>query len=219
MLTQLQPDATTLRTAKLRGRAPTMPDATTAPAGNLAIRPIPASSTHALRHRVLWPSVALEVQAQPYDVAEGTVHLGAFTSPASSSAPQPDESGAEPCGVLTLVIAPCPCALPAALQPSASSPPLQVQLRKFAVAPEMQGRGVGGAMLVAAVDEVRRIRDSAAGRTQDPPPALLHLDARREQAGFYERRGFCVLDPEVFVKKGPGGGGPDVEYVRMGRIV
>lgn len=80
-------------------------------------------------------------------------------------------------------------------------------------------------MLVAAVDEVRRMRDSE-GRdgssvtaAEAGPPALLHLDARREQAGFYERRGFSVLDPEVFVKKGPGGQGPGVEYVRMGRNV
>ncbi|BEJ12413.1 hypothetical protein CspHIS471_0208730 [Cutaneotrichosporon sp. HIS471] len=75
------------------------------------------------------------------------------------------------------------------------------QLRKFAVAPERQGRGVGGAMLDAAIAYSQR---------------QVVLDARREQVPFYRKRGFTVLSPEVFVKRGPGDAGPPVEYVRMG---
>lgn len=175
------------------------PPSSTPHANSLSTRPISGSSTHALRHSVLWPSVPLSEQAQPYDEAEGTVHLGAFLS-------SPDSSplATEPIGVLTLVIAP----VRSSDLGSSDSP--QVQLRKFAVAHEFQGRGVGSAMLAAAVEHARHMA---------PQATLLHLDARREQVAFYQRRVFEVLDAEVFVKTGPGGRGPGVEYVRMGRIV
>lgn len=168
----------------------------------ITIRPIPRAETLALRHAVLWPSVPLSAQAQIYDVAEGTVHLGAFESTSSAS-------NTEPVGVLTLVVAPYAC--PSSTPSPPTRPPFpsrQLQLRKFAVSPAQQGYGIGSAMLSAAVVHVRSTE-----------PTLLHLDARREQVPFYAKRGFTVLDEEVFVKTGPGGLGPGVEYVRMGRRV
>lgn len=164
---------------------------------SVTIRPIAPSETHALRHAVLWPSVPLDAQAQPFDVVEGTVHLGAFGSASDS----------EPIGTLTLVVA--PYAGPSTSIPSPSLttlfPSRQVQLRKFAVSPAQQGNGIGSTMLAAAVAHV-----------SSTEPTLLHLDARREQVPFYAKRRFVVLDEEVFVKMGPGGKGPGVEYVRMG---
>jgi GNAT superfamily N-acetyltransferase len=115
---------------------------------------------------------SVPLAAQAQDYdAPPTVHLGAF-------------HGAALVGVLTLV-------------PTGG----RVQLRKFAVAAAWQGRGVGGALLAAAVRE----------------GGELVLDARVEQVPFYTKRGFAVLDPAVFTKRGPGGLGPPVEYVRMGK--
>ncbi|CAK9784541.1 hypothetical protein CC85DRAFT_270230 [Cutaneotrichosporon oleaginosum] len=149
------------------------------PTESLTIRLIPPEETHFLRHAVLWPTVPLSAQAQPYD-ASPTIHLGAFHS-----------SSPSPIGVLTLVPAHCTC-----------SPEYGVQLPKFAVSTEWQGRGVGGAMLAAAIQY-------AAGAVQ--------LDARLDQRAFYEKRGFAALSSQTFTKCGPGGAGPPIEYVRMRR--
>ncbi|WOO80209.1 uncharacterized protein LOC62_03G003720 [Vanrija pseudolonga] len=158
------------------------------------IREIPPSAIIAIRHAVLWPNVALDAQLYEYDFAPGTVHIGAF---------RPDAS--EPVAVGTLVRA--AFARPDALD--ADTRLLEaVQLRKLAVVAQLQGQGVGKAMMAYTA----ALLTPAHG----DKPLLLHFDARAAQAPFYEKLGYAVLDPTVFTKTF---GGEVVSFIRMGKVL
>lgn len=163
---------------------------------DVEIRSIPPQATIAIRHAVLWPNVALGAQLYPYDFAEGTIHIGAF---------RPDSGESEPVAVGTLVRA-------AFARPDALAPDVRaldaVQLRKLAVSSELQGQGVGKAMMAYTA----ALLAPAPGQ----PALLLHFDARAAQAPFYEKLGYAVLDPEVFTKTF---GGEVVSFIRMGKVL
>lgn len=164
---------------------------------NLEIRRITADETKPLRHSVLWPSIPVDDQLYPYDALPSTVHLGAFSP--SHEPPL--------VGCLTLVQE--PFTRPNSLK--SPPPPAQVQLRKFAVDGKLQGQGIGRLLFQEAVKTCREVGEGQ--------PVLLHLDAREEQVGFYQRLGMDVLDPEVFGKRGAGGLGPEIPHVRMGKVL
>ena len=162
------------------------------------IRPIDADLLPPVRHAVLWPSVPLESQLLPFDHVTTTIHYGAFLPYHSS----------RPVGCLTLTEE----AYKKDLAPSvaAISPKNQYQVHKFAVYKEYQGQRIGSNLFRHTLAELRRQHDV---------PVLLHLDARLEQKGWYERFGLQALDDEVFIKNGPTGKGPAVEYIRLGIVL
>jgi len=108
---------------------------------------------------------------------------------------------------------------------TALKPTRHVQLRKFTVLSQLQGMGIGRLLLRAAMQPLgSRISDdsshpAASTDSSDKERTLLHFDARIKQRGFYERLGFEVLDPEVFLKYGPTGKEVGVEHIRMGAVL
>ena len=162
------------------------------------VRRIDASQLTPIRHAVLWPSVPLDSQLLPFDHADTTTHYGAFLSSTDS----------EPIGCLTLTREAYKKDLPPFV---ADIPPeKQYQIHKFAVMQEYQGKGVGTVLFRYTLQELQHTK---------PGPVLLHLDARVEQRGWYERFGLQVLNEEIFIKKGPTGTGQPVEYIRLGIVV
>jgi GNAT superfamily N-acetyltransferase len=166
---------------------------------SVTIRRIDAALLPPVRHAVLWPSVALETQLLPFDHAETTIHYGAFLSAAS----------AEPIACLTLTKEHYKKDLPPSIADMALIS--QYQVHKFAVYQEHQGNGVGSAIFRHVLNELQR--------SEGDLPLLVHLDARLEQRGWYERFGLQVLDSEVFIKTGPTGDGPPVKYIRLGIVI
>lgn len=184
----------------------------------IEIRRIPASFTIPLRHRVLWPSLAPESQLLPYDHLDSTIQLGGFIS--SSNDPALSASShleahylpaAEqlPVAILTLTVEQISPAVH--LSPEQSLAGRQIQLHKFAVLPELQGQGVGRQMYKAA----ERLLEAESHGTG----TLLHFDARKNQRETYLAFGAELLDETVFVKRGPTGDGPEIEHVRMGKLL
>jgi GNAT superfamily N-acetyltransferase len=86
----------------------------------------------------------------------------------------------------------------------------QYQVHKFAILQEYQGKGIGSVLFRHTMGHLQQLEGK---------PILLHLDARVEQKGWYERFGLQVLDEEMFIKKGPTGDGPAVEYIRLGIVI
>ena len=160
------------------------------------VRRIEASLLPPIRHAVLWPSVAIESQLQPFDSAETTIHYGAFV---------PEHE--KPIGCLTLTKENYKNDLPPNIAETIRG---QYQVHKFAVLQEYQGKRVGSVLFRHVLEHLQGLESK---------PILLHLDARVEQKGWYERFGLQVLDVEVFVKKGPTGNGPAVEYIRLGIVM
>jgi ribosomal protein S18 acetylase RimI-like enzyme len=76
------------------------------------------------------------------------------------------------------------------------------QLRGMATAPERQGQGIGGRLIAAAVQQVRR----RGGR-------LLWCDARTSAVGFYDRHGF-IREGEEFRHAESG-----IPHYRMWRML
>jgi GNAT superfamily N-acetyltransferase len=160
------------------------------------VRRIDASLLPPIRHAVLWPSVAINSQLQPFDSAETTIHYGAFI---------PENEN--PIGCLTLTKEDYKKELPSAIADKIQG---QYQVHKFAVLQEYQGKGIGSVLFRHVLEHLQQL---------ERKPILLHLDARVEQRGWYERFGLQVLDGEVFSKKGPTGNGPPVEYIRLGIVL
>lgn len=161
------------------------------------VRRIDTSLLPSIRHAVLWPSVAIESQLQPFDSAETTIHYGAFI---------PEHE--IPIGCLTLTKEDYKKDFPPAI--AGLHIQGQYQVHKFAVLQEYQGKGIGSVLFRHVPEHLQEL---------EAKPILLHLDARVEQKGWYERLGLQVLDGEVFVKKGPTGDGPAVEYIRLGIVI
>lgn len=213
------------------------------PAPSLDIRVVRAEDTIPLRKLVLWPGLPLEDQLRPYDHFPSTVHIGAFlppsdiasngaaplqlpTPPVTPLATPPSRSdggeGEEMVSCLSLVFEPYLGArdLPA-------EPKTEIQLHKFAVRPNLQGLGVGRAMVAFVM---RLLGDTATGPKASPPagferfaelerPILLHLDSRYLQRGFYSAIGLGVLDEKTWQFRGIHGDQPPKEYIRMGKLI
>lgn len=187
---------------------------------SITIRPIAPEQTAPLRHAVLWPTVDPNRQLLPYDHLPTTHHFGAFvlSTPSDLHLPQeylPALSDQQPVGVLTVTLEPYvhPQRLPPSYRPAVGH-----QLHKFGVLQSLQGQGVGRRLLSHLVDYLTT-EISGRGEDKDVEPVLLHFDARANQRGFYERLGMEMLDPEIFIKRGPTGDGPPAEYVRMGKLL
>lgn len=188
--------------------------------GQLICRKIEAKETYPIRRTALWPSVPLDKQSQPYDNLATTSHFGAFLphhthysdaglSEWLSTGPMEDEPSPRYIAVLSITTEPYPD--PAGLPPDMRLPPAQHrQLHKFGVAQDLQGQHIGSALLRYAMEQTRRESDE---------PILLHLDARAKQEGWYARFGIKRLREGTFLKYGPTGNGPGVEYVRMGILL
>jgi GNAT superfamily N-acetyltransferase len=161
------------------------------------VRRIDASLLPPIRHAVLWPSVAIDSQLQPFDSAETTIHYGAFL---------PEHE--KPIGCLTLTKEDYKKELPPAI--AELNLQGQYQVHKFAILQEYQGKGIGSVLFRHTMGHLQQLEGK---------PILLHLDARVEQKGWYERFGLQVLDEEMFIKKGPTGDGPAVEYIRLGIVI
>jgi predicted GNAT family N-acyltransferase len=72
-----------------------------------------------------------------------------------------------------------------------------------------QGKGIGRIFFDEILNEIPMEEGSV----------LLHLDSRRDVAGFYEKVGMKRLSEEVFVKYGPTGKGEGVEHIKMGMLL
>lgn len=198
------------------------PSSTSYPAASslsITIRPIEPEQTAPLRHAVLWPTVDPKRQLLPYDHLPTTLHFGAFilSTPSDIHLPPeylPASASQQPVGVLTVTLE--PYAHPERLPPS-YRPAVGRQLHKFGVLQSLQGQGVGRQLLFHLVDHLTS--EIRARGEEQPEPVLLHFDARANQRGFYERLGMEMLDPEIFVKRGPTGDAPPAEYVRMGKLL
>ncbi|KAK4684519.1 hypothetical protein P7C73_g5656, partial [Tremellales sp. Uapishka_1] len=176
---------------------------------SVTIRPIAVSQSLSLRQQVLHPSWPLEDQQFPYDHLPSTLHFGAFLE----STPEPLEIDAvywpeagqsqQPIACLTLVHDTYTHAGPY------NHIQTHIKLRKFAVLPSLQGRGIGRQLLEHGLDSL----SSNSSRPTLVAPILLHFDARTKQKGFYEKMGMVVLDEKVFINYG------NIEYVRMGTVL
>lgn len=127
------------------------------------LRPIPAQLTHDLRHRVLRPHQPIAEMAYPGDDGPASFHLGAFL-PGSAN-----ESA--PVGIVSMYD-----------EPMTGDPRIgDRRLRGMAVEPELQGQGLGAALVVAALETAAQ----AGGRR-------VWCNARTAAAGFYTRLGFTI---------------------------
>jgi GNAT superfamily N-acetyltransferase len=124
------------------------------------VRDVTAAEAYPLRRRVLRPGFEESVIVFEGDAVPGAFHLGAFEA----------EAGGEPVGIATFFPSPRGSVADA------------WQLRGMAVAPEVQGRGVGAALLAAGVARV--------GALGAP---LLWANGRDSALGFYERHGWKVV--------------------------
>ncbi|EIW52359.1 GCN5-related N-acetyltransferase [Trametes versicolor FP-101664 SS1] len=152
-------------------------------ADKMDIRRIAAEETVPLRHAILWPDHPVSHVLLQED-ASG-LHYGAFL-PGSPVA----------VAVISVFIDP----LPAASGASTSTQPA-ARFRKFACAPEHQGKGIGTRLLT-------QVFEVAAG---EMGCGVVWCDARTSAAGWYERRGMRRFG-EVFYKG-------DIEYTRMMRAL
>lgn len=129
------------------------------------VRIVPVSTVRPLRGRVLRPQAPHEV-SWPGDDEAGVFHLAAF-------------DGGEVVGVASLYPRPWP--------PGGAEG--DWQLRGMAVAPQRQRGGVGAALLLAMVAEVR----ARGGRR-------LWCNARTSAVGFYEKHGLARFGAEFEVQ-------------------
>ena len=154
----------------------------------LLLRVVGVDDIRPLRHAVLRPGLPIEAAMWPGDDDPGALHVAVY--------PTDDPTGgpvhvAGPIGVVSLLPAAYPgpggdgrAAAEAADEtarsgrhPESGAP--GYQLRGMAVAPRLQGRGVGSVLLRGALDEL-----TSRG------VLLVWCNARLSAAPFYERGGF-----------------------------
>jgi GNAT superfamily N-acetyltransferase len=126
------------------------------------IRLVSLQQTLALRSAVLRPGRPLGEAVFPHDDEEETLHLGAF-------------NGEAIVGIASLYREPMP----------GSTNTNTWRLRGMAVAPALQGRGIGRLLLHACFDQVQ-----ARGGT------VLWCNARSTAQGFYATAGFQIRGEE-----------------------
>ncbi len=118
------------------------------------IREVDAVATHPLRQRLLRPTQTIEEMAYPGDGLPGAGHYAAVVNDAvigiASISPEAGDQGRG-----------------------------SWRLRGMAVEPDWSGRGIGSALIAAALGHARRA--DAAG---------VWCNARTTADGFYERHGF-----------------------------
>lgn len=136
----------------------------TEPNCSITARPIPAALTMPLRQAVLRPHQRREEMRFEGDLAEATIHLGAFDA-------SPRAKHAQPVGVVTLMLSPMPD------QPKAGD----WRLRAMAVDPAYQGRGVGRMLVTRGIETARTQHGQR-----------IWCNARSHAIGFYEKLGFRV---------------------------
>ncbi|CAE8624713.1 unnamed protein product [Polarella glacialis] len=138
----------------------------------VTLRRIKASDTVGLREKVMWPGRP-ELCSLPEDEVPEAVHLGAF-------------AGEALVGVLSLFL-------------PKEGVKGRAQYRKVAVDQDWQGKGVGSALVRAAVEAA-----------QSAGAAAIYCHARAAKTEFYERLGFARKG-EPFEKYGGH------QYVEMER--
>ena len=107
----------------------------------MEIQTIDAGQTHALRHRVLRPMMALADMDYPSDHTDGCVHFGAIDQ-------------GQVVGIVTLTVEPSPLDVGGAALP-------HLRLRGMAVAPEVAGTGVGRTLVERTQTYAREIKAGA----------------------------------------------------------
>lgn len=140
----------------------------------MQIRPITAAETRPLRSAILRPGQPPEALVYAGDDVPGSFHAGAFL-------------GRELVGVATVYPEPMPAA-PAADLDSFNA----FRLRGMATRADVQGRGLGRAVLQRCIEHVR-----------EREAEVLWCNARVGALGFYQRLGFATLG-EVFEIAGIG---------------
>ncbi|KAI6091539.1 GCN5-like N-acetyltransferase [Hypoxylon rubiginosum] len=138
----------------------------------VTVRPISAAETYALRHAVLWPDKPMSYVQLPEDL-DGR-HFGAFTNG--------DGKPEELVSIISLFV----------------DDSGEARFRKFATAPEWQGRGIGSALLKYTIEAAVKLRATR-----------IWCDARESALGFYRRFGMSG-EGAVFFKG-------EVPYLRMSR--
>ncbi|KAI4862741.1 GCN5-like N-acetyltransferase [Hypoxylon rubiginosum] len=137
----------------------------------VTVRPISAAETYALRHAVLWPDKPMAYVQLPDDL-DGQ-HFGAFTNGSPAE---------ELVSIISLFI----------------DDSGEARFRKFATAPDWQGKGTGTALLKYTIEAAVKL-----GATS------IWCDARQSALGFYRRFGMSG-EGAVFFKG-------EVPYLRMSR--
>ncbi|EJU00560.1 hypothetical protein DACRYDRAFT_80768 [Dacryopinax primogenitus] len=181
------------------------------------IRPISPSSTHALRHKVLWPHKPLSYVILEED--DHGWHFGAFLSSATE--------GEVPISVISCFLEPLPEEGVLSSDLDQSKLPRTGRFRKFATDPMYQGKGVGSALLKHVLDFLTRPELLGANVEDDPETGVtpsseeggkgcvrVWCDARWDARGFYERFGMRAIRP-AGKEDGPTFWKGDVAYVRM----
>ncbi|ORY34689.1 hypothetical protein BCR39DRAFT_121420 [Naematelia encephala] len=113
-------------------------------------------------------------------------------------------------GSLTLVQSTYPRpldTLPLDIQAKLARTTRHVQLRKFAVSDSYQGKGIGRALMNAAVKLVT------------PTPTLFFFNARLDKSGFYKKMGMEILHDEIWIQQSPVHDGRAVECIHMGTVL
>ncbi len=139
-----------------------------------SIRPVTAAETRPLRSAVLRPGQPPESLVYPGDEDPGTFHAGAVQD-------------GEVVGIATVYPEPMPLAPDADVDPRRA-----FRLRGMATRPDLQGTGLGRAVLMRCLEHVR---ESGA--------EVLWCNARVGALGFYERLGFETIG-DVFEIDGIG---------------
>lgn len=145
----------------------------------LRIELVDASATRELRRAVLRPGWPVGSPMHGDDNPDA-VHLAAF-------------DGDRVVGSVLVLPRPYP------LRPQLAG---DWQLRGMATAPDLQGQGIGGRLVAAALDEIRRRGGN-----------IVWCDARTSAVSFYERHGF-VSEGEEFLHAESG-----IPHYRMWRNV
>ncbi len=140
----------------------------------MQIRPLTAAETRPLRSAVLRPGQPPASLAYPGDDAPGSFHAGAVV-------------GGEVVGIATVYPEPMPLA-PEDVLDAANA----FRLRGMATRPDLQGTGLGRAVLLRCLEHVR-----------DAGAEVLWCNARVPALGFYRRLGFETVG-DVFEIAGIG---------------
>ncbi|MEM1043631.1 MAG: GNAT family N-acetyltransferase [Bacteroidota bacterium] len=133
----------------------------------MTVRPITAAETRPLRSTVLRPGQPPGSLVYPGDDAPGSFHAGALLD-------------GEVVGIASIFPEPMPVAPRAGFDPADA-----FRLRGMATRPDLQGTGLGRAVLGRCIEHIRTTGT-----------VLLWCNARTPALGFYERLGFETVGEE-----------------------